>query len=156
MRSVLHAVSKINPGSGAGDLLNQFCHLLEQHGINLDQIGNYMSSTAQPMPARLLPTFRSVVKALLEKKKLVIHYKSNKDPKPQEPGDTIEAILRTGHCRHGHDLGTLDWACVQDVSTAKNHRKQLNHHDTRDEFNQTYSERKRSLENNGKKVVRAS
>jgi predicted DNA-binding transcriptional regulator YafY len=84
MRSMLGAISKISPGSGARDVLSQFGNLLEQHGIQLDQIGNYISSTAQPMPARLLPTFRSVVKALLEKKKLLIHYKSNKDPKPQE------------------------------------------------------------------------
>jgi len=43
---MLQSVSKMNPGSGAGDLLNQFCHLLEQHGTNLDQIGKYISSTA--------------------------------------------------------------------------------------------------------------
>ena len=97
---MLQSVSKMNPGSGVGDLLNQFCHLLEQHGTNLDQIGKYISSTA----AFYLPQ-RGQSAAV--KKKLVIHYKSNKDPKPQEPGDTIEAILRTGHCRHGHDLGTL-------------------------------------------------
>jgi predicted DNA-binding transcriptional regulator YafY len=128
MRSMLQSVSKMNPGSGAGDLLNQFCHLLEQHGINLDQIGNYISSTAQPMPARLLPTFRSVVKALLEKKKLLIHYKSNKDPKPQErcihPYHLIENEGRwycLAYCNKSRDrrmyaLWRIEKAVVQDTS----------------------------------------
>lgn len=128
VRSMLQSVSKMNPGSGAGDLLNQFCHLLEQHGINLDQIGNYMSSTAQPMPARLLPTFRSVVKALLEKKKLLIHYKSNKDPKPQErcihPYHLIENEGRwycLAYCNKSRDrrmyaLWRIEKAIVQDAS----------------------------------------
>jgi proteasome accessory factor C len=128
MRSMLQSVSKMNPGSGAGDLLNQFCHLLEQHGINLDQIGNYISSTAQPMPARMLPTFRSVVKALLEKKKLLIHYKSNKDPKPQErcihPYHLIENEGRwycLAYCNKSRDrrmyaLWRIEKAVVQDAS----------------------------------------
>ncbi len=128
MRSMLQSVSKINPGSGAGDLLNQFCHLLEQHGINLDQIGNYISSTAQPMPARLLPTFRSVVKALLEKKKLLIHYKSNRDTKPQErwihPYHLIEnegrwyclAYCCKGRGRRMYALWRIEKAVVQDAS----------------------------------------
>jgi proteasome accessory factor C len=84
MRSMLLTVSKISPGTGAGDMLNQFCHLLEKHGVRPDEIDSYISSTAQPLPKRLLDTLRNVIRALLEKKKLLIHYRSNWEPMLQE------------------------------------------------------------------------
>lgn len=84
MRSMLQSVSKIDAGAGAGDLLSHFCHSLENQGLKIEEIGYYISSTAQAMPQRLVPTFRNLVKGLLEKRKVVIQYKSNKDPKPQE------------------------------------------------------------------------
>lgn len=84
MRSMLQAISKIDAGAGATDLLSYFCRSLETHGLKIEEIGNYISSTALPMPQRLVPTFRSLVRGLLERRKVVIQYKSNKDPKPQE------------------------------------------------------------------------
>lgn len=84
LRSMLHALSKIGDGAGATDLLSHFCHSLETHGLKIEEIGNYISSTALPMPQRLVPFFRTLVRGLLERRKVVIHYKSNKDPKPQE------------------------------------------------------------------------
>ena len=84
MRSMLQALSKIDGGAGATDLLSHFCHSLESQGLKIEEIGNYISSTALPMPQRQVPTFRTLVRGLLEKRKVVIQYKSNKDPKPQE------------------------------------------------------------------------
>jgi predicted DNA-binding transcriptional regulator YafY len=112
IRTMLGSISKISPGSGARDVLSQFGHLLEQHGIKVDQIGNYISSTAQPIPNRLLPTFRHVVKALLEKKKLLIHYKSNKDPQPQE------------RCIHPYHLIENEgrWYCLAHCSKGRGRR----------------------------------
>ncbi len=84
MRAMLQKISKIDAGAGASDLLNQFCRSLETHGLKIDEIGYYISSTALPMPQRLVPTFRSLVRGLLERRKVVIQYKSNKDLKKQE------------------------------------------------------------------------
>ncbi|MFM7606758.1 MAG: helix-turn-helix transcriptional regulator, partial [Prosthecobacter sp.] len=84
MRSMLQAISKMDAGAGASDLLNQFCRSLETHGLKIEEIDNYISSTALPMPERLVPTFRSLVRGLLERRKVVIQYRSNKDPKSQE------------------------------------------------------------------------
>jgi predicted DNA-binding transcriptional regulator YafY len=128
MRSMLQAVSKIDAGAGAGDLLSHFCHSLENQGLKIDEIGYYISSTAQAMPQRLVPTFRSLVKGLLEKRKVVIQYKSNKDPKPQErlihPYHLLEnegrwyclAFCAKARARRMYALWRIEKAVVSDES----------------------------------------
>jgi len=84
MRALLQSVNQFEPGSGADVLIKQIHQLLEKQGLKLDNLENYVSSTAMPMPERQVPVFRALVKGLFEQRQVKVSYKGNKDRVPRE------------------------------------------------------------------------
>ncbi len=84
MRGVLNAVSKLDSTAGADVLLSHAGDLLEENGLQYGDLGNFISSAALPMPERMVPVFRMLVKGLIQKRALQITYMGYKDPKPRQ------------------------------------------------------------------------
>lgn len=84
VRALLQSVNQFESGSGADVLIKQMHKLLEKQGLRFDNLENYVSSTALPMPTRQVPVFRALVKGLFEQRKVKVAYKGNKDRIPRE------------------------------------------------------------------------
>lgn len=84
MRGVLNAVSKLDCTAGADVLLSHAGDLLEENGLQYGDLGNFISSAALPMPERMVPVFRILVKGLIERRALQITYMGYNDPKPRQ------------------------------------------------------------------------
>lgn len=79
IRALLHTVWKLDSSSSADILTGQINGLLDKMGIAADQLSHYVSSASPIMSQRLVPTFRTLVKGVIEKKIVRIKYKGYKD-----------------------------------------------------------------------------
>lgn len=109
MRGVLNAVSKLDSTAGADVLLSHAGDLLEKNGLQIGDLGNFISSAAMPMPMRMVPVFKALVKGLIERRSLQITYMGYKDPKPRQ---------RTIHPYHLLEFEGR-WYCIAKCLEAK-------------------------------------
>jgi predicted DNA-binding transcriptional regulator YafY len=112
MRGVLNAISKLDPSAGADVLLSQAGELLEKNHLEYGELSNFISSAALPMPQRLVPIFRTLVKGLIEKRAVRISYTGNKDRQPR---------TRVIHPYHLLEFEGR-WHCISHCTEAKESR----------------------------------
>ncbi len=107
IRSLLSSLCRIDDAAGADVLKKQIDEMLNKQNLAADRLDCYISTTSPVMSQRLVPVFRTLVRALMQQKVTRIWYKGYKDAKARErcvePFHLFEAEGRWYFIAHCHE-----------------------------------------------------
>ncbi len=101
-RALISSVAKLDPASGVDLLLAQVGDVLERQGLGISDLSACISTTSMAMSQRLVPVFRTLVKAVIQRHPVEIGYMGNSD------FDTNERVIEPYHLLESEGR----WYCI--------------------------------------------